>query len=208
MHPMLLPVRLRSGIGNRKGTTMKPAHFLFAAFLAGALIAGPAFAQKDGLARQGSGPGMMMGQGGMMGGMMGSGMGSGMMGSGMMGGGCGMMMGGPAADGELDTHVDGRVAFLEAELAITPDQQGVWNGYADALRSNAGVMVSMHRKMRDAMGQQDGAPTARLDLHIDMMKSRLAALEALKPATEALYVALTPEQKQKANRLLPVMGCM
>jgi len=193
---------------------MKPANFLLAASLLSALLAGPAFAQKDGVARQGSGPGMMMGQGGMMGGgsgMMGSGMGQGGMmggGSGMMGGACGMMMGGPAADGELDTHVDGRVAFLEAELAITQDQQGVWKDYADALRSNAGVMVSMHRKMRDAMGQQDGAPTARLDLHIEMMKSRLAALEALKPATEALYVALTPEQKQKANRLLPVMGCM
>lgn len=198
---------------------MKSANFLLAASLLSALLAGPAFAQKDGVARQGSGPGMMMGQGGMMGGgsgMMGSGMGqggmmgggSGMMGSGMMGGACGMMMGGLAADGELDTHVDGRVAFLEAELGITPDQQDVWNGYADALRSNADAMVSMHRKMRGAMGQQDGAPTARLDLHIEMMKSRLAALEALKPATEALYGALTPEQQQKANRLLPVMGCM
>lgn len=188
---------------------MKSANFLLAASLLSALLAGPALAQRDGVARQGSGPGMMMGQGGMMGG--GSGMmggGSGMMGSGMMGGACGMMMGGLAADGELDTHVDGRVAFLEAELGITPDQQDVWDGYADALRSNADAMVSMHRKMRGAMGQQDGAPTARLDLHIDMMKSRLAALEALKPATEALYGALTPEQKQKANRLLPVMGCM
>lgn len=196
---------------------MKPAHFLLMAFLAGALVAGPAFAQKDGVPRQGWGPGMMMGQdGSMMGGMMGSGMmgrsgmmgGSGMMGSGMMGGGCGMMAGGFAADGELDTYVDGRVAFLEAELGITQDQQGVWKDYADALRSNADVMVAMHGRMRDAVGGQDTAPTAWLDLHIEMMKSRLAALEALKPATEALYVALTPEQKQKANRLLPAMGCM
>ena len=116
--------------------------------------------------------------------------------------------GGFAADGELDTYVDGRVAFLEAELGITQDQQGVWKDYADALRSNADVMVAMHGRMRDAVGGQDTAPTAWLDLHIEMMKSRLAALEALKPATEALYVALTPEQKQKANRLLPAMGCM
>jgi len=196
---------------------MKPAHFLFAAFLASALVAGPAFAQKDGFPRQGWGPGMMMGQdGSTMGGMMGSGMmgrsgmmgGSGMMGSGMMGGGCGMMMGGFAADDELDTYVDGRVAFLEAELGITQNQQGVWKDYADALRSNAEVMGSMHGRMRGAMRQQDAAPTAWLDLHIEMMRSRLAALEALKPATEALYVALTPEQKQKADRLLPVMGCM
>lgn len=195
---------------------MKPAYFLFAAILSGALLAGPAFAQKDGFPRQGGGPGMMMGQdGSMMGSMMGSGMmgrsgmmGSGMMGSGMMGGGCGMMTGGFGADEELDTYVDGRVAFLEAELGITQDQQGVWKDYADALRSNAEAMGSMHGRMRGAMKRQDAAPTAWLDLHIEMMRSRLAALEALKPATEALYVALTPEQKQKADRLLPVMGCM
>ncbi len=69
-------------------------------------------------------------------------------------------------------------------------------------------MASMQRTMREAFGQRDGTPVRQLDLHIEMMKSRLAALETLKPATEALYGALSAEQKQKADRLLPVMGCM
>ena len=77
-----------------------------------------------------------------------------------------------------------------------------------ALRTNAAVMVAMHRKMRDAWTGDGVKPSGWLDLHIEMMKSRLAALEALKPATAALYAALSDEQKQKADRLLPVMGCM
>ncbi|MEP0707910.1 MAG: Spy/CpxP family protein refolding chaperone [Parvibaculum sp.] len=184
---------------------MKRSSVISAALLGIALMGGSAAAQT------GDTGGMMMGRGGMMGpGMMGEGWGSGMMGPGMMGGGCGMMMGGWAGDGEgdVETYADGRVAFLAAELDITEAQQGVWSDYAEALRSNTGVMASMHRTMREAFGQRDGTPVRQLDLHIKMMKSRLAALETLKPATEALYGALSAEQKQKADRLLPVMGCM
>lgn len=191
---------------------MKPVHLLLAAALAGVAVAGPALAQTNDTPRQGWGPGMMMGQGGMMGGMMGgrgwgSGMGPGMMGGGMMGGGCGMMMG-YGDSGEVESYADGRVAFLEAELGITDAQRDVWNGYAEALRTNTAVMVAMHRKMRDAWTGDGVKPSGWLDLHIEMMRSRLAALEALKPATDALYAALSGEQKRKADRLLPVMGCM
>ncbi|MDO8837515.1 MAG: Spy/CpxP family protein refolding chaperone [Parvibaculum sp.] len=186
---------------------MKPSSMICVALFGIALMGGPAAAQMADKGGQGQGPGMMMGQGGMMGG---SGWGTGMTGPGMgmMGGGCGMMMGGWSGDGDIETYADGRVAFLKAELGITDDQQAVWNDYADALQSNAGVMVSMHRRMREASGQQDATPSGRLDFHIEMMKSRLAALEALKPATEALYGTLSAEQKLKADRLLPVMGCM
>ena len=35
----------------------------------------------------------------------------------------------------------------------------------------------------------------RMTMREDMMKARLAALEAVKPSLQALYAALTPEQK-------------
>jgi len=41
-----------------------------------------------------------------------------------------------------------------------------------------------------------------------MMQSRLDALKALQPATEALYKALTPEQQKKADTLLGMGGGM
>lgn len=141
---------------------------------------------------RGYGPGMMMGGG---------------YGPGMMGGGWGMM-GYGAAGGDFDSYIEGRIAFLKAELKITKDQESVWQDYADALTTNAQVMASMHKQMYEAFQKGDSSPTQLFDLHINAMKSRLAALEALKPATDALYNALSPDQRKKANDLLPMMGGM
>ena len=89
--------------------------------------------------------------GGMMGGGPEYGMGRGMMGGdgfmgprGMMGG-CGMMMG---AGGEASAFIDGRIAFLKAELAITDAQKGVWDAYADAIKNNLQSMQGMHQMMQ------------------------------------------------------------
>ena len=49
---------------------------------------------------------------------------------------------------------------------------------------------------------QSGSAIDRMQAHITMMQARLDALKALKPATEALYKALTPEQQKKADTLL------
>jgi hypothetical protein len=159
----------------------------------------------------GRGFGMMMGERGygMMGpSMMGGNWGGQGWGPGaMMRGGCGMMgASGPGAD--YKTYSEGRIAFLQAELKIAEAQKPAWNAYADVLRSNSQVMLSMHKQMLEAFRQKDRTSLEWLDLRIQMMKSHLAALEALKPATEALYKVLSPEQRQNADQLLPAMGCM
>lgn len=177
-----------------------------------------ALAQEPPAPQQGRGP-AMMGQGwgaGMMGGGWGQGMmgygggrgyGYGMMGQGggYMMGGCGMMGYGPSDDG---SYADGRIAFLKAELKITDAQEAVWKDYADALLSNSQVMASMHRQMFDTFQKGERSALKLLDLHINGMKSRLSALEALKPKTEALYQSLSADQRKKADELLPAMGCM
>ncbi|MBX3509343.1 MAG: Spy/CpxP family protein refolding chaperone [Parvibaculum sp.] len=188
---------------------MRLRNVAFSVLVGFTLSALPAAAAPDGAGPQGWGHMMMQGWGGQNRGMMGwPMMGGSWNGPGMMmNGGCGMMDVG--SDGsDVQTYIDGRIAFLQAELKTTKDQQAAWSGYADALRANTDVMVSMHRQMRMAFQQQDRTPVQWLDVHIGMMKSRLAALENLKPATEALYKVLTPEQRQRADRLLPVMGCM
>ena len=146
------------------------------------------------------GPGMMnqgmMGPGtcSMMGGMgQGMMMGWGMMNPAMMG----MMMGGPAAQG--------RLAYMKAELGITDAQTAAWDGYASAVNARVTSMQGMHAGMMQAM--QTGTAITRMDAHIKAMQSMLDSMQALKPATEALYAVLTDEQKQKADLLL-VTGCM
>jgi hypothetical protein len=126
------------------------------------------------------------------GGMMGPGMG-GMMGPGMSG----MMGFGPM--------LEGRLAYLKAELAITDEQSAPWNAYADAVRARRTAMETVHADMVKAM-QDGGSALERLDAHIKAMESMVDGLKTLKPATEALYAVLSDEQKKKADLVLG-WGC-
>jgi Spy/CpxP family protein refolding chaperone len=114
----------------------------------------------------------------------------------MMGGGPGMMMG----QWDLKAMVEGRLAYVKTALGITDDEAAAWKAYEDASRANVQSMQAAHQTMITAM--QSGSAIDRMQAHITMMQARLDALKALKPATEALYKALTPEQQKKADTLL------
>jgi LTXXQ motif family protein len=138
----------------------------------------------------------MMGPGAWSNGMMGPGM-HGMMGYGMMG--PGMMMGyGPVMDGQL--------AYLKAELGITDAQAQAWDDYVKAVKDRATAMQSMHATMMQAM--QSGTALERMQAHIQAMQSILDSMKAVTPATEALYKALSDDQKKKADLLLGAGCCM
>jgi hypothetical protein len=146
----------------------------------------------------------------------------GMMDSGMMSGGMispGMMssmmsMMGPMGQMMAPEHVEGRIAFLKAELKITDAQQPLWNAFADALRANA---RGMHRMMTELHGAMMPSPTAaptalpqRIEIHEHMLAARLDSLRQIKAALQPLYAALDDTQKQAADRLLMAgpMGLM
>lgn len=114
---------------------------------------------------------------------------------------CPMMVG-----GETSTHSEGRIAFLEAELAITDAQKEAWDGYAAALTKNFQAMQGTRQGMMRTMEAK--SPVERLDGHIAAMEGRAAALKDIRPALVTLYSALSEEQKQKADQLLTGMGCM
>ena len=162
---------------------------------------------------QGAGGGMMgQGAGAPAGGMMGQEAG-GMMGNmrGMMGhdkggmiGGCSMTVGmGVGIHGMMMSSVpmiEGRLAYLKADLGITDDQASAWEGYATAVRAQRIAMESMHDDMMKTMGS--GSALDRMDARIKAMEAMVENLKALKPATTALYAVLTDAQKDKANQLL------
>jgi len=140
------------------------------------------------------------------GGMMGPGMmGPGMM-ERMMGNGQADMMAGCQMEGGGAIHTEGRVAFLRAELGITDPQKGVWDAYADQIKKNLLSMQDMQKMMevmRDAK-----TPLERIDARITVMDKRAQALKEIKPVLVALYAALSPDQKVKADQILTGMGCM
>lgn len=125
----------------------------------------------------------------------------GMMGRADMGKMMSMMHGNGMMSGMGARHVEGRIAFLKAELKITGAQDGRWAKYADALRANVGNGRSpMSSMMSGAMGPSS-APDALERQEQSLVKS-LAAVRGLKVALAPLYQALTDDQKKLADELL------
>lgn len=124
------------------------------------------------------------------------------------GGGFGPMMG---DDGTamLD-RVDGRLAFMKAELKITDDQAQAWTDFADAVRGSAETRNAMMRSMMEDMKDGDFAEMSlpdRLALQETHMEARLQEIKSIKDATDKLYAVLTDEQKAAADEIvLPMMG--
>lgn len=128
--------------------------------------------------------GQQDGQSGMMMPMMGH-----MMGGGMMG----MMM----------THTDGYLAFLKTELAITAAQETAWKAFAGQLKEHIGQHKSAMPMMTPPSDKKPLTWIERLNMGEARMNTHLEAMKKLRPAAEALYAALSPEQKQKADTLMP-----
>jgi len=120
------------------------------------------------------------------------GAGPGMMGEGGMGP---WMMGesgfGPAMCAAMARHVDGRLAFLKAELKITEAQEPLWKVYASAARDNANGMVGRCTTMMGFKATAEASLPDRLDLHEQFMAAQLDSLRAMNKALKPLYAAFS-----------------
>lgn len=101
----------------------------------------------------------------------------------------------------LTEHVEGRIAFLKAELAITDAQADKWNAFADALRAYSAAL-----KPTQMAGIDATAPdlVARLDQSEKQLSAELDGLRGLKAALAPLWEVLTEDQRGTATTLLPV----
>jgi hypothetical protein len=133
------------------------------------------------------GPGMMGGQG-----MGGPGMMSMMNMMRMMGG------GDDAPGMGMVDRVEGRIAFLQTELKITPAQTAAWNAFAAALRSNAQRLAGPRMAMMGA----NQTMAQRLEAQERWLTARLEGTRALRSAHTTLYASLSDEQKRTADELL------
>jgi hypothetical protein len=159
-----------------------------------------------------SGGGMMGGMGGSMSGMMGGGMEHGGGGGGGMMGGMGAMMN-KMMCGFAD-HIDGRLAYLKAELKLTDQQLSAWSNFDDAWRA---VAQKAQAKCAAADDRPDSSKPPVLN-KLSMMESHMAnhldIVRAQKAAIEPLLSALSDEQRKIANEVLtgvmkvgmPMMG--
>lgn len=112
-----------------------------------------------------------------------------------------MVRGAPMMSGMMPfEHVEGYIAFLKAELAITDAQLPQWTAFANVLRADG-------KSMHEGMGKmvQAGMPTtapARTEAMVQMMTMRLEGMKSMVSAEKALYAVLTDSQKKLADELM------
>ena len=123
--------------------------------------------------------------------------GPGMMQGGMMGGGMMGRVGGPFDPQQTQAWLD----QAKTHIGVTPAQESAWTAYASAVEADRASMLQMHAQMPTMMGAQYSAPD-RLQAHLGLMSARLASLQQIEAATQALYQVLMPEQRQRADQTL------
>jgi periplasmic protein CpxP/Spy len=96
--------------------------------------------------------------------------------------------------------VDGRVAFLKAELKITPAQETQWQQVEAAMRENAKALDQTFITARQNRTDMDAVQ--RLELREQFAKARADNNARLLAAFRPLYASLSPEQQQTANQLV------
>jgi len=98
-------------------------------------------------------------------------------------------------------HVEGRLAFIRAELKITDAQTPQWTAFAEAVRRNAGSMAELRKSMMGGQGTPAPLPE-RLAREDKLATAHLAALKKTEEAVTQLYGVLTDDQKKVADTIV------
>jgi len=104
-------------------------------------------------------------------------------------------------EGRMVEFVEGRLAFLKAELKISDRQATQWNAFADAVRANAKNVNARRMPFFREDWSQKSLPE-RLDREEAALSARLEAFRSTAAALKPLYAALDAAQKKSADALL------
>jgi protein CpxP len=96
--------------------------------------------------------------------------------------------------------VEGRIAFMKAELKITPAQETQWQQVAGAMHENANSLDQAIKTARRDRGSMDAIQ--RLAQREQFAKVRAENDARLLAAFKPLYASLSAEQQQVANQLV------
>jgi hypothetical protein len=105
------------------------------------------------------------------------------------------------APAERPSRIEGRIAFLKAELKITAAQEAGWAAVAEAMRENDRAMRAI---MREARATRDRAPSAieRLELRQRMSAGFSESTGRFLAAFGPVYQSMSDDQKRVADELV------
>lgn len=108
-------------------------------------------------------------------------------------------MGSTSGTADVTDRIEGRIAFLKAELEITDKQMADWSALADALRSSRQHLVEARKFL--AVDDKTNSPD-RIERYERHLTERLEAVKSARLAFARLYPTLSDAQKQTADAIL------
>ena len=101
-----------------------------------------------------------------------------------------------AARAGHERNVEDRIAYLHAQLKITPAQETQWNAFADVMRGNGETMGQLFQQRKAATNV-----TAIDDMkqYAQIAQAHADGMKKLVDAFDPLYSSFSPEQKKLAD---------
>jgi hypothetical protein len=99
------------------------------------------------------------------------------------------------------SHIEGRIAYMKAELKITPEQTAQFNKLAAVMRDDDAERAKSFQDRRSERGQHVSA-VDRLDAQAKATQLRAHQDERYLAAFKPLYDSLSDSQKQAADQML------
>jgi hypothetical protein len=101
-------------------------------------------------------------------------------------------------------RIEGRLAFIKAELKITEPQTSAWNVLAGAIRTAA---KHHNERMHTVFSGDPKTLPQRIEAQEQFAATRLEEIRQIKGSLNKLYDVLSDEQKKEAdNVILPMVG--
>jgi periplasmic protein CpxP/Spy len=107
---------------------------------------------------------------------------------------------GPEATRRHVEHIDGRVAFLKAELKITPAQEAEWSAVEKAMRDNAADRMKL-RQQFEADKDKPASAVDRLARRQAFAEAHAKSIAAFATAFKSLYDHMSDDQRKAADAL-------
>ena len=101
---------------------------------------------------------------------------------------------------DFTARAEARIAYVKAELKITPAQQPAFDRYAQAIRDNAAATQKTFQDLRGHRGQNVSA-IDRVEQRAKMAQARDEREQKYLAAFRPLYASLSPDQKKAADEL-------
>jgi protein CpxP len=99
----------------------------------------------------------------------------------------------------MEQMAERRITELHARLHITPQQQAQWDQFAQVMRDNGKDLDQAYQQRAAATGSMNAVENMQSYALIE--QTRAQDVQKLVPAFQAVYSALSDEQKQQADEL-------